>query len=284
MMRWEAMECVPTAVKHCKMVCVPKKDEYSLPPSAFRPIGILSSWWRGRSTAWISDKRITSWTKHLFPVEVAGGIAGSCGPDALAAVIGHELQRLGFGITLDFKHAFDSIDLAMMEQVMQSILPCHCERWSGLLFTMWKGMSRWVVYDSSVHHDCITSSFGLPQGDPASPLVMNLLMLAMKKTIDQRLAEDGSRFLHAIYIWTIEPLWQIEMRPSRKRNNSGLTFRNIFDFGKIPIKLKKSVQKRMEAALKCLAPSLAKQLTSKENKANFGKGLTKLCRHIRKSQ
>ncbi len=200
MMRWEAMECIPTAVKHCKMVCVPKKDEYSLPPSAFRPIGILSSWWRGWSTTWISDKRITSWTKSTFPVEVAGGIAGSCGPDALAAVIGHELQRLGFGITLDFRHAFDSIDLEMMEQVMQCVLPHHCARWSGLLFSMWTGMSRWVVYDSSVHHSCITSSFGLPQGDPASPLVMNLLMLGMKKTIDQKLAEGGSRFLHAIYM------------------------------------------------------------------------------------
>ena len=60
---------------------------------------------------------------------------------------------------------------------------------------MWK-----MGAGSSVHPDCIITSFGLPQGDPASPMVMNLMMLAMKKTIDAKLQEEDGCFLHAIYM------------------------------------------------------------------------------------
>jgi len=182
------------------MVCIPKKDEFVLPPSAFRPIGILSSWWRSWSSTWISDERTASWANLIFPVEVAGGIAGSSGPDALGSYIAHEFSRLGHGITLDFKHAFDSIDLDIMEKTLLKVLPKQSERWSRLIFTMWKEMRRWIVYDSAVHPECIITPFGLPQGDPASPVVMNLMMLAMKKTIDYKLQDEDGCFLHAIYM------------------------------------------------------------------------------------
>lgn len=38
-------------------------------------------------------------------------------------------------------------------------------------------MRRWILLEGSSHHSPVVSAAGLPQGDPAAPLIMNLLML-----------------------------------------------------------------------------------------------------------
>ena len=49
-------------------------------------------------------------------------------------------------------------------------------------------MSRWIVNDCAVHPTPSIVRHGIPQGDPAVPVVMNLLMFALMRRVEQKLS------------------------------------------------------------------------------------------------
>ena len=49
-------------------------------------------------------------------------------------------------------------------------------------------MSRWIVNDCAVHPAPLIVRHGIPQGDPAVPVVMNLLMFALMRRVEQKLS------------------------------------------------------------------------------------------------
>ena len=148
---WEEVSLIPSSVAHCKLVCIPKKDKRELSPREFRPICVMSSLWRAWSSTWIRSKLVSSWTSHLFPPFIAGGIPGSLGPETLAAMVDHELHKHKFGASFDFKHAFDCVDLELLHLSLQQVLPHGLRQWESLLHHQWKAMSRWIVFDGCVH-------------------------------------------------------------------------------------------------------------------------------------
>ena len=200
MERWEAFAAVPNPLKHCKLVHIPKKEKRVLTPGQFRPIAIMSTFWRSWSSAWMHSKWIHLWTKELFPSNVTGGLAGAQGPEVMAAIIAHDLNSKKHGLTMDFRHAFDTINVAAMEKVMQQILPRTTQRWQSLLFEQWKTMERWVAIDSGVYPQSHQVQQGLPQGDPGSCVVMATMMLALKKMVDEEVQEEGAEVFQAIYM------------------------------------------------------------------------------------
>lgn len=200
MMRWELFQKIPTPLNNCKLVHLPKKELRILQPSQFRPIAILSAWWRAWSSTWVRSQWVQDWTAVLFPRHVTGGMPGALGPELMAATVAHELSSKRRGLTMDFKHAFDTVDVNVMESVFQKILPKSCSKWHTLLFLQWRSMQRWVVYDSGVHPEPLRVAQGLPQGDPSSCVVMATLMLALKKMVDESVQEEGQPVYQAIYM------------------------------------------------------------------------------------
>ena len=200
MSRWESFEQVPSAVNHCKLVHVPKKELRVLKAGQFRPLAILSAMWRAWSSTWMRSKWVQAWTTKLFPKSITGGMPGAQGPELMASLIAHELNIKKFGITLDFQHAFDTIDVGVMQSVFQELLPTSCARWHSLLFEQWRSMKRWVMIDSGVFPQHLQVEQGLPQGDPCSCVVMATMMLALKKMVDLDVQEDGHEVYQAIYM------------------------------------------------------------------------------------
>ena len=189
-MIWEAMELweeenvIPECLLHCKLVCVPKKDLRFLAPNQYRPICVMSSLWRAWSCTWIRTGIVRDWTAMVFPKEVAGGIPNSLGAEVLASVVDHQLLVGKFGASLDFKHAFDTVDLRMMRSALAKAVPVQLQNWINLVFEHWCRMNRWIVNDGCVHAESICSATGLPQGDPAAPLVMNLLIAVCMEKVN----------------------------------------------------------------------------------------------------
>jgi len=195
---WEETSLIPDCIANCKLVCVPKKDKRWLCPNEYRPICVMSSLWRAWSTTWIRTSCVASWIQQLFPETVAGGLPGSYGPETLAALVDHQAHQLHHGVTLDFRHAFDTIDLKLMHLALKlSVNGCMLQ-WIDLVFKQWMSMSRWIVFDGCTHFEDLVTCTGLPQGDPASPLIMNVMMLHCMQEIN-RVCEDPALF-HVSYM------------------------------------------------------------------------------------
>ena len=137
---WEEECLIPSPLKHCKLVMIPKKDNAELNPSQFRPICVLSSVWRAWSSSWIRSPILHQWISHVFPAIVSGGLPGSIGPEVLAAMIDEQLQSRGHGISLDFKHAFDTVDLKMMH----CAIPAACSICNATM--VWRSFPTMAIY------------------------------------------------------------------------------------------------------------------------------------------
>lgn len=128
------------------------------------------------SSTWIRSSLVKNWIGDFFPPEVGGGIPGSLGPEVLSSIVDHDLQLKKHGASLDFRHAFDSVDLCMMKDSLSKSLPFEMKGWINLLFLQWCSMQRWILYDGTAFHRPIVVQCGLPQGDPAAPLITNILI------------------------------------------------------------------------------------------------------------
>ena len=190
---WEQTTLIPASVAACKLVCIPKKDLRHLAPKDFRPICVMSALWRAWSSAWIRSSPASKWMSCLFPLNISGGIPGSLGAETLSAMVDHQLHQHHYGISLDFKHAFDTVDLELLHRTMVQTVPDSMVGWADLIFKQWKCMQRFIIYDCCTHSVPIVSTTGLPQGDPASPLAMNILMMCCQDIISRQ-CNDPSYF------------------------------------------------------------------------------------------
>ena len=197
---WEHTACVPRVLQNCKLCCIPKKDQRQLKPCQFRPICVFSIWWRAWSSTWLRAEVNKKWIQEVFPMNVAGGLQGSPGPEEIASVVAHQLAHLGYGVSLDLSHAFDAVDLKMMDGALSALLPEECRPWKTLLLRQWCNMQRWIVHDKAVAPSPIVVPHGIPQGDPAGPVIMNLLMYSLKKMVDSRMSKDPQDFFHVLYM------------------------------------------------------------------------------------
>ena len=73
MERWEVFGCIPQIINQCKR-------KRRLTASQFRPICVMSAWWKGWSSTGTSPKGARGWTS-AFPATIAGGMPGAFGPE-----------------------------------------------------------------------------------------------------------------------------------------------------------------------------------------------------------
>ena len=69
MARWELFSVVPTPLCNCKLVHIPKKEERILQAGQFRPIAIMSAFWRAWSSTWMRSDWVRGWSCKLFPTQ-----------------------------------------------------------------------------------------------------------------------------------------------------------------------------------------------------------------------
>ncbi len=199
MQLWEFFESIPGAVRHCRLSHIPKKKERTLGPHQFRPICVMSVWWRAWSMSWLNSKWVKGWAEHMFPPTVAGGTPGAFGPEKMAAIAAHQLSKYHNGLSLDFRHAFDTVDLMLLDKILEQTLPIQCRTWSKLIVQQWCTMSRWICYEGVADPIPLTSQQGLPQGDPAAALMMTTLNFALKMIVERELGHPTEVF-HTIYM------------------------------------------------------------------------------------
>ena len=192
---WEKLERTPVSVQHCRVACLQKESKVvsnTLVPQGFRPVSILSIWWRAWSACWLRSQWVSSWSSAMFPRTIAGGLPGALGPEVMAALIDVALEEK---VALDFRHAFDSVDLALMRQVTERILPPSCRTWTRLLFHQWEHLQKRFSLGGHVHPESLKAPCGLPQGDPASPLMMTLLLRVGFAEVQRELGERVDQFV-----------------------------------------------------------------------------------------
>ena len=199
MQLWEIFESIPSAVRHCRLSHVPKKKDRILGPHQFRPICVMSVWWRAWSMTWLNSIWVKGWAEHMFPPTVAGGTPGAFGPEKMAAIAAHQLSKFHHGLSLDFRHAFDTVDLRLLDKILVQTLPQQCRSWSKLLVHQWCTMSRWICYEGATDPTPMISHQGLPQGDPAAALMMTTLNYALKQIVERELGHPSDVF-HTIYM------------------------------------------------------------------------------------
>ena len=194
MQTWEDCACTPTWLQHLRLACLPKEHKVinnTLETHCWRPLSILPIFWRAWSSCWLHSKWVSSWTASLFPRNMSGGLPHSLGPECMAGILDAALQKYKFGVSLDFKHAFDCVDLGLMKGTFEEVLPAPCKIWSRLLLFQWQNSSRWVGYGGCLYSAPFKSSCGIPQGDPCSPLVLAVLLRAGYEQVCQAIGEQN---------------------------------------------------------------------------------------------
>ena len=100
--------------KKVRSMRIPKPEHHG-------PISVQSVFWWAWSATWLKSKHVGNWRKLLFPKNISGGYPGVWGPELLAAITHQYLLKWKFAVSLDFSHAFDTINVKM---VQEALLPC----------------------------------------------------------------------------------------------------------------------------------------------------------------
>ena len=76
MVCWECQGVTPTCLQHCQVSCLGKQKKEihgCLAAESFRPVSVLSIFWRAWSATWINSIWVDRWRSQLFPANMVGG-------------------------------------------------------------------------------------------------------------------------------------------------------------------------------------------------------------------
>ena len=104
-----------------------------------------------------------------------------------------------------------------MQGTLLQILPKHFHSWVSLLTNHWILMRRWITYSRHVHPIPICATNGLPQGDPAAPVLMLTLLRAGMLRVSRVLPDASFQCIyvddrtivanHPCYIQLAQDVW-----------------------------------------------------------------------------
>eukprot|EP00435_Cladocopium_sp_Y103_P017802 s2555_g4.t1 len=200
MQLWEETSCTPSVLQHAKICFVPKagkKLENVTAPAKLRPICVFSTWWRAWSSTWMRSRPLQNLQRCL--PDFIKAKPGSAGPEVAAAVFDYKANTLGYAVSLDYSHCFDCVDLQLVHEAVGGSLPQGLSAWFHVLLTHWKSTSRWITFGGCSSEFPYQTNVGIPQGDAASPLVLNLLMSYGERWVNSRRTVDG-QIEHFIYM------------------------------------------------------------------------------------
>ncbi|CAE7939818.1 unnamed protein product [Symbiodinium sp. KB8] len=153
---------------------------------------------------------VDGWTKveiKCLPKAMLGevwynlGEAMNAGFDeTIAAIAESQLNEGAFLATLDLSHAFDTVSVAVYEKVMARLLPGSMLGWNRLMCAHWGDQKRWLQYQGRTSFQPITTVLGIPQGDPASPLAVAILLAAAALSVRDKCLKEGFSTKQLIYM------------------------------------------------------------------------------------
>ncbi|CAE7256469.1 CAC [Symbiodinium sp. CCMP2592] len=118
-----------------------KIQEGKIKTSGLRPISVSSVWVRAWSATWVKSLEVQRWRDRFLPRWVAGG-SGSVSADAMAALVDQELTEGKYVGTLDLRHAFDTVDIGLLQLALPEIATEPLARWLSALLAYMQSQSR----------------------------------------------------------------------------------------------------------------------------------------------
>ncbi|CAE7372773.1 Pol, partial [Symbiodinium microadriaticum] len=176
---WQSVGTFPEAFRHARMVCLPKDalsgNEASVPVKRLRPITILPFLYRIAVGTWTSRVSTREWLAKVTPPTFHGGIAGRTAWDAIRVLDSAWTDGkvlVSFDFHLCFDHVCPALALRCLErhgcpEGMMSLL-----RWT------WLRQQRWIQVGAAVSAAPELVESSLPEGCPASPMALVLLLVA----------------------------------------------------------------------------------------------------------
>ena len=133
-----------------------------------RPLTIFSVWWGAWSATWIKNPRFNHFVQRMMRRGLTLAFTGGCGAECLASICDHELRRLGYGVALDFRSCFDTIDLPLITEALMASLPSGLLGWINLLLSHWIKVNKWIRINGHILGTPLNGHTGIPQGDAVS--------------------------------------------------------------------------------------------------------------------
>lgn len=201
---WEEMAIAPSSLQDVILLHIPKPGK--LQPSGecssadLRPLTIFSIWWRAWSACWIKCPRFNQFIHQIMPRGLTLASKGGCGAECLASICDHELSRLGYGVTLDFRSCFDTIDLPLIRDALSATLPPGLHGWINLLISHWIKVDKWIGINGHILSRPLNGHTGIPQGDAASPAILSFFLWQGFEEVQSELNLMGGQFFQAIYM------------------------------------------------------------------------------------
>jgi hypothetical protein len=192
--RWEKARKVPKAMGQARQVNLskPKKVKAGrLEAKDARPITVLNVLWRTYMSAWLNCASWREWNHEAFPRDgpVCGG-KGSAGAEEVASELYGAFAKDGYFATMDFSQCFDRVHAGVSCEVLSGLgFPIGL---TSVLADVWTRQERFLAWDGHTSATPLHASC-LPQGDPASPFVLGLWMLAGNKEIARGLSKKPGR-------------------------------------------------------------------------------------------
>ena len=191
---WQSVGVYPEAFQHARMVCLPKDalsgNEASVPANRLRPITVLPFLYRVAVGTWTSRESTREWLAKVTPPTFHGGIAGRTAWGALR-VLDSAWTGGKILISFDFHLCFDHVSPALALKCLERH-GCPDGMLSLLRWT-WRHQQRWIQVGEAVSAAPELVESSLPQGCPASPMALLLLLvgpaLRLQADLDQGLVQ-----------------------------------------------------------------------------------------------
>ncbi len=201
---WEECGCAPSSLLDILLLFVPKVgrnfDQGFGEPSDFRPLSIFSIFWRAWSSTWVTADCFHQFIQAKLPLGLTASHRGGTGAEALAAVCAHQLDKLGYGCTLDFSACFDTVDLRSITDSLGPCLPEGLRLWFQLLMHHWMAVSKWIGSNGYIYEKPVCEPTGIPQGDGASPIILAFVLWQGFSLVEEKMSSIGGSFFQGIYM------------------------------------------------------------------------------------
>ena len=204
--QWEQTGRTPTVLQRTRQINLIKPGKIknnTIEAKHLRPISVSSLWWRWWSSAWATSELLRDWRSQTLPGYILGG-PGSEGCEQITHNCLQQFQQKGYLCSLDYSFAFDTIDPLTAAQAMGKIgLPEGLWR---VLCHQWSNQSRLMQWSTSSSPEWLSTTISVPQGDPCSPLALNVFMWAGCRYVANQAPARGEDRAMAVYMddrtWT----------------------------------------------------------------------------------
>ena len=174
--QWGQRQDWPSVWQDVRQVHLRKDNTHPFAPCAakdMRPISIFSTWYRLLIGTFMSQDSVREWIEQVVPPQAHGGIRKRWVATALTEVMPH-FDAGCPALALDYAKCFDHVDPKLaLTHLRLHLWP---EELVSLLQHVWLQQRRFLQLGKCTLEEPAVVTTSLPQGDPASPLGLLLVL------------------------------------------------------------------------------------------------------------